>query len=159
MRTLFYQCVSSRCSCQLNTVVSSHPFISKRASRAKRMLKGLRTAEYWLGSDPGLSSVKRMWEILVCGLKRTASVNVHVRYVSESYWPSRLISQRGRIESGHLHIHAYVSSLYLHGNHGRKKWGGSIAKSIKIDGMNRDLVFTEPSSIRHRKYPVKLAFG
>lgn len=49
-----------------------------------------------------------------------------------------LISQRGGIGSGHLCVHACVSevSVCMGGTEGRGE-GGNIAKSIKLDDMNK----------------------
>lgn len=117
-----------------------------------------------LGSDPGLSSVNRVWKMIVCDLKRTANVNIHARYVSEGmhvfyYWLKRPINQRRNWIWSPACPCLCECSLCLCGNHRKKRWGENIAKSIKIDSMNKYLVFIAPSSVGPREYPIKLASG
>lgn len=95
------------------------PFHVKKGTKGNKNDQRPQDCRCWLGSDPGLSSVNRMWKIIVRDLKRTANVNVHVRYMSEGmhmfhYWPSRLVSQRGGSGSGHLPVCTYMSVVHVY---------------------------------------------
>lgn len=164
MRMLFYQCVCSRCSCHLKMVGFSHAFMSKGAAGARRIIKSLMIAGCCLGSDPELSSVNRVWKMIICDLKRTAHMNIHARYVSESmhvfyYWLTRPINQRRNWIWSPAWPCLCECSLCLSGNHRKKRWEEDIAKSIKTDSMNKCLLFIAPSSVGPREYPIKLASG
>ena len=132
MTTSFYQCACSRCSCHLNIVVCSPPFMSKRAPKSTRMIKGLRTAGCWLGSDPGLAQwigcgklLYMTWKGLQMRVYREEWGHAHV---------SLLIFQTDQPETRNW-IRPPVCpclrecGLCLHGIHGSKRSQASTAKS------------------------------
>lgn len=147
IRTLFYQ------EFQSGLVTWTHPLMSARAAR---MIKGLRTAGCWVGTDQGLKSLKRMWKVIVHDVKRTANVNGLWRYVSEGLhmccWSAREERQDQAIC---VSVLIWVQFLFAWKTQ-KEEMRGEHCKIYQTWWYEQGLVFTVLSSIRPRQYPVKL---